>query len=79
MAKKAQSRTVFKKDDKWHNKDDSASRSSSTHDTQKQAYDAARDMIKKAGGGEVKVKGENGTIREKNTIPPAKDPYPPKG
>ena len=79
MAKKAQGRTVFKKNGKWHNKRDDASKSSSTHDTQKQAYDAARDMIEKAGGGEVKVKGEDGKIREKNTIPPAKDPYPPKG
>lgn len=72
-------RTVSKRDDgQWANKKDGADRASSLHSTQKAAEKAARDMLKNSGGGELKTKGEDGKIRSKDTIPPAKDPNPPK-
>ena len=53
--------------------------SASLHKTQKQAADAARQALQNQGGGELKIKNEDGKIRQKDTIAPAKDPYPPKG
>jgi hypothetical protein len=73
-------RTVSKRPDgQWANEKDGASRATSLHKTQKQAIDAAREGLKASGGGELKVKGEDGKIRSKDTIAPARDPYPPKG
>lgn len=72
-------RTVSKRPDgTWANKKDGADRASSTHETQREAIDAAREMLQNSGGGELKVKGENGKIRSKDTIPPGHDPNPPK-
>ena len=72
-------RTISKRPDgTWANKKDGADRASSTHETQREAIDAAREMLKKSGGGELKVKGEHGKIRSKDTIPPGHDPNPPK-
>jgi Uncharacterized protein conserved in bacteria (DUF2188) len=73
-------RTVSLRDDgKWANKRDGGQRATSLHDTQKQATDAARQNLKNQGGGELKIKNEEGKIRQKDTISPARDPYPPKG
>lgn len=72
-------RTVSKRPDgTWANKKDGASKASSLHETQKAAEKAAKDMLKNSGGGELKVKGVDGKIRSKDTIPPANDPNPPK-
>jgi hypothetical protein len=72
-------RTISKRPDgTWGNKKDGADRASSVHDTQREAIDAARGMLKKSGGGELKVKGEDGKIRSKDTIAPGNDPNPPK-
>lgn len=73
-------RTVSLRDDgKWANQRDGGQRATSLHETQKQAADAARQDLKSQGGGELKIKNEAGKIRQKDTISPAKDPYPPKG
>ena len=73
-------RTVSKTSDGgWANKRDGASRPASIHPTQAAAVSQAREQLKNAGGGELKIKGEDGKIRAKDTIAPAKDPYPPKG
>lgn len=75
----ANSRTVSqRKDGSWANKRDGASRSGSNHQTQQQAADAAKQMLIKAGGGELKIKGTDGKIRSKDTIAPGNDPNPPK-
>lgn len=76
---KNQDRTVYRRDDgKWANKRNDADKASSVHDTQKAAEDAARDMLKNQGGGELTTKGLDGRIRSKDTIPPGNDPNPPK-
>lgn len=75
----ANGRTVSQRPDgTWANKRDGASRSGSNHKTQKQAADAAWQMLANAGGGELKIKGVDGKIRSKDTVPPGNDPMPPK-
>jgi len=77
MSKK-NDRIVFKTTDgDWANKKNSADKASSLHPTQKQAEDAAREMLKNQGGGELTTKGLDGKIRSKDTIA-SKDPNPPK-
>ena len=71
-------RSVFRRDGKWVNKRNDAEKASSVHDTQKAAEEAAREMLKNQGGGELTTMGENGKIRSKDTVAPAPDPNPPK-
>jgi hypothetical protein len=70
---------VFKDGDDWVAKREDASRASSRHNTQADAYDAARDYAGNNGGGDVSVHGRDGRIREKNTIAPAVDPRSTRG
>jgi hypothetical protein len=73
-------RTVSQRDDgTWANQKDGGRRATSLHKSQKQAADAARQSLKIEGGGELKIKNEDGKIRQKDTIAPAKDPFPPNG
>jgi hypothetical protein len=49
-------------------------------DTQKEAINTARNILKDSGdGGELFTHGENGKIRERDTISPAHDPESSKG
>lgn len=74
MAGKGRDRVVHRRDDgKWGQKRNDASRDSSTHNTQRQAEQAARTMLKNQGGGELTTLGENGRIRSKDTIAPGKE------
>jgi hypothetical protein len=76
---KGRDRTVFQRiDRKWANKRNDANRASSLHDTQKDANEAAKDMLTNQGGGELTMMGRNHRIRSKDTIPPGNDPNPPK-
>jgi hypothetical protein len=76
---KGRDRTVSRRPDgTWENKRNDANRASSLHHTQKEAEDAAREMLGNQGGGELITKGRDGTIRSKDTIPPGRDPMPPK-
>lgn len=77
MSKKTD-RIVYKTDGKWANRKTDGDRATSLHETQKQAEDKAREMIKKDGGGELTTKGVDGKIRSKDTIAPGNDPMPPK-
>ena len=72
-------RTVSRRPDgSWANKKDGATKAGSLHDTQADAIAAAREMLENTGGVELKVKGVDGKIRSKDTIPPGNDPNPPK-
>jgi hypothetical protein len=76
---KDQDRTVFQRDDgTWVNKRNDAERASSVHTTQKEAAEAAREMLGNQGGGELSIKGRDGQIRSKDTIHPGNDPCPPR-
>ena len=52
----------------WDAKREGASRASSHHRLQGEAYDAARDLARKSGGGEVRIHGIDGRFRNSNTI-----------
>jgi len=56
-----------------------AARSSSHHDNQGEAQEAARRYLHNEDGGELITQGRDGTIRAKDTVPPGRDPYPPRG
>jgi len=76
---KGQDRTIFRRSDgKWVNKRNDSERASSLHDTQKDAINTGHGMLSNQGGGELTVKGLDGRIRSKDTIPPGNDPCPPK-
>ena len=71
---KPQDRTIYKTDDGWANKRNDKSRPSSIHNTQRDAYIAAKKNLINQGGGEISIKGLDGRIRDKNTISPGNDP-----
>ncbi|MEX0983913.1 MAG: DUF2188 domain-containing protein [Actinomycetota bacterium] len=62
----------------WNVKKPDASRASSHHDTQAGAERRAKEIVARAGGGEVRVQGRDGRFRDSDTVPPARDPNPPK-
>ena len=75
---KQNNRIVYKtKDGDWINKKTGNDKASSKHTAQKAAEDAARQMLKNQGGGELTTKGIDGKIRSKDTIA-SKDLNPPK-
>lgn len=75
----SKNRIVYRRHDKqWVNKRTDAERASTLHDTQKEAWDAAREMMKRSGGGELTVLGRDRKIQSKDTIPPGHDPCPPR-
>ena len=55
-----------------------ARRASSHQDTQAEAIDRARQIVHNAGGGELRIHGRNGVIRDSDTIAPGNDPNPPR-
>ena len=76
---KGRDRMVSRRPDgTWENKRNDAGRASSLHETQGEAADAAKRMLHDQGGGELTIKGLDGKIRSKDTIPPGHDPNPPK-
>ena len=77
---KPQDRTISRRPDgRWENKRNDTDRASSVHNTQKAAQDAARQMLKNQGGGELTTKGVDGKIRDKDTVAPGNDPRNIKG
>lgn len=72
-------RIVYRKDGDWYNKKTGADRASSVHSTQGEAAAAARQMLRNSGGGELTINGRDGKIRDKDTIAPGNDPFPPRG
>lgn len=62
-------RSVYRQQDgTWVNKRDDSDRASSLHTTQKDAEQAAKEMLHNQGGGEVSTHGLNGQIRIEDTI-----------
>ncbi len=62
----------------WDVKAPGAEHASSHHDTQSQAEQAAKDIVRNQGGGEVRIHRPNGQIRDSDTVAPANDPNPPR-
>ena len=67
-------------DGNWEDKKEGAGKAAGTYGSQPQAITGARQHVQGSGGGELKIhRADNNKIREAYTIPPAKDPFPPKG
>ncbi|MDB5388766.1 MAG: hypothetical protein JWM11_4412 [Planctomycetaceae bacterium] len=62
----------------WEVKAPRADRASSTHSTQGEAIDRARQILTNTGGGELTIKGRDGKIRDSDTVSPGNDPNPPR-
>ncbi len=67
---------VVPRDGDWGVRGEGNSRDTSRHDTQADAYDAARDIARRQGS-EVFIHGRDGKIRERNSF--GRDPFPPRG
>lgn len=67
-----------KENDRWRVKREGADRVSDYADTQKEAEQLAKEHAKNSGGGEVRIHTPDGPIRDSDTVPPAKDPIPPR-
>lgn len=55
-----------------------AERASSHHDTQQPAIDRGREIVRNIGGGELRIHGRDGQIRDSDTIGNGNDPNPPR-
>lgn len=62
----------------WDVKAPGASRASAHTDTQAQAIARAKEIVDNAGGGEVRIHGRDGQIRNSDTVAPGNDPFPPR-
>ena len=62
----------------WSVLREGAERVSVYEDTQREAELEAKRLAENSGGGEVKIHGLDGKIRDSDTVPPAHDPFPPK-
>ena len=62
----------------WRVTKEGADRASDFKQTQGRAEKLAKEFAANSGGGEVRIHGLDGKIRDSDTIPPANDPYPPK-
>jgi hypothetical protein len=65
-------------DGSWDVKAPDAKRASANEPTQADAERRAKEIVSNAGGGEVVIHRPDGTIRDKDTVPPGHDPNPPK-
>lgn len=63
----------------WDVKADGAERSSGHFPTQQEAIDRGREILQRAGGGELTIHNREGEIRAKDTIHPGNDPRDVKG
>ncbi len=69
---------ISPKGNKWQAKQPGASKASGVFNTQRQAEQSAKAWSHNSGGGEVTIHGRDGRIRDKDTVAPAVDPFPPR-
>jgi hypothetical protein len=62
----------------WEIKKDGNQNPSDYAKTQKEAEEIAKELCEKSGGGEVRIHGRDGRIRDSDTVPPGNDPFPPR-
>lgn len=62
---------------KWDIQKEGGQRSSGSADTQKEAEKLAKQFSGNSGGGEVRIHGLDGKIRDSDTVAPGNDPHPP--
>ena len=62
---------------KWRVKKEGAERVSDYAGTQREAEKIAKELSANSGGGEVRIHGIDGKIRDSDTVAPGNDPHPP--
>lgn len=62
----------------WDVRAPGATRASAHERTQADAVNRARDIVHNAGGGEVRIHGRDGRLRDSDTVAPGNDPNPPR-
>ena len=67
-----------RKSGQWKVQRENAKRASDFVKTQREAEQLAKQLAGNSGGGEIRIHGLNGKIRDSDTVPPANDPCPPK-
>ncbi|MFD9664877.1 DUF2188 domain-containing protein [Rhodococcus sp. NPDC059968] len=73
-------RVVQRRDDSsWEVRKPGSNRASAVTGTQAEGISRAREILGKDGGGEMQVRGKDGTIRAQDTIAPGNDPRSSKG
>jgi hypothetical protein len=80
MSGQANSRDVVQRDDgTWAVTRPESQRASAVAPTQDAAIHRGSEILHNDGGGELRIHGRDGVIRDQRTIAPGNDPYPPKG
>ena len=69
---------VIKRNNQWAPLQEGAGRVGGYFDTQLEAEFVAKQFAGSSGGGEVRIHGLNGKIRDSDTVAPARDPFPPR-
>ncbi len=70
---------VTKNDDgSWNAKKAGADRVSGIYSTQRKAEKEAKRFSASSGGGEVRIHGLDGKIRDSDTVTPGRNPFPPR-
>ena len=64
--------------DVWTVVRENSDRASATANTQAEAEQIAKEYARNSGGGEVRLHRPDGTIRDSDTVAPARDPFPPR-
>jgi hypothetical protein len=59
---------------KWNIQKEGGKSASSSANTQKEAEKMAKDLASHSGGGEVRIHGLDGKIRDSDTVAPGNDP-----
>ena len=78
MAKKSNYHVIPDKQQGWAIRKAGADKASGFASTQAAAETRAKSLASKQGGGEVVIHGRDGRIRDKDTMSPARDPFPPR-
>jgi hypothetical protein len=63
-----------KESGKWNIQKEGGAKSSGSADTQKDAEKLAKEFAGNSGGGEVRIHGLDGKIRDSDTVAPGNDP-----
>ena len=75
---KKSNRSVVRHGNGWAVKKDRVPKPESVHRKQANAEAAAKKRTRAEGGGEVRIQNRQGKWRDSDTMPPARDPFPPR-
>jgi hypothetical protein len=79
MSDRPNVRDVSPRDDGWAVTKPGSERASAVLPTQAEAISRGKKILANDGGGELRVRGKNGQVREQNTVPKGNDPKRSKG